>query len=350
MVAEKKLIKTSAEKTSDLPQGSKIFPKFDEKKSEDGLKYLKYGIEIIQKEANTGFLTAFPSKNLNSQGFPILREQFKTILNEYDIEFFIQEIPDFFDLFIKFSPISQFKKWIFIISNHNYLAVSERNKEIKLEFFLMILKDRYIFQPISKNIAHERFLFYLFDREKIPQTTFTFSTFFDERKRIILYKDYEKRKVSSVKVIQNLMVNKLYNVKITLIKDSKSIRLKCQVQNGKVINHSIKFGYDKTTEKNSLLKTTRNFKSIEEYREDVLLLIKKIKNKNSSTNKFANISLGRINKIPLLVNLPSKYKNTDVILNFNKKEKLEIFDKKKGSLLKSFHISTNPSSNWLVTK
>ena len=158
-------------------------PNIDDAQNAESLKYIKDGLQIITDNSNAGYQTAFPIKSLNNQGFTIFRDSFLKLLSEFEGVSNVKNLPDFFELKIKYSPIAQFKKWIFLISNRKFLMVSERKKEFENEFYFLFLDGNLFFQPIITNIAHEKFLLNLYDREKIPETTTTFSTFFDDKKK-----------------------------------------------------------------------------------------------------------------------------------------------------------------------
>ena len=328
-------------------------PQIDEEQLYTGLDYLRQGIKSTLERKNLGYLTAFSNKHDNEKGFPILRGPFLEVLEEFACTVNLRRLPEVFTLYIKYSPIAQFKRWIFTLSNKKFLAVSERAKEFEREFYFLKLKDKLFFQPILTNIAHEKFLLNLYEREKIPETITSFSTYFDDNKKLILYKDYLKKKISTVKINQELSSNTLYPVRVNYLKSFKGIKFRVTVNNGNRINHAVRISTigETTKAKNPDKKPepSKPFKLLEEYRSEVVEVLKKFKETKKSTNKFANISLGRINKISVLVNLPSKIKNTPVIMTFNRKKEL-VVTSTSGEVLKIFVVSTSPRSNWLEKK
>ena len=80
--------------------------------------------------------------------------------------------------------------------------------------------------------------------------------------------------------------------------------------------------------------------------QEVIHLIKTFHNTSRLTNKFANIALGRVHKIPVLVNLANHYKDTLITMKYAS-ETLHIHDQNK-QLIKVLIITKSPKSNWLV--
>ena len=322
----------------------------DEELLYTGLDYMRQGIRCIVESKNPGYSTAFGNKQYNEKGFTFLKKPFIEILGEFECIEKKINLPDIFHFSIKYSPIAQFKKWIFILSNKDFLRVSEWGKKFEQEFYFLKIEDNFFFQPILKNIAHEKFLLNLYQRTKIPETIINFSTYFDKSKKLFLYKDYLQKKVSTVKLSQDLILNHLYDVKVHYLKSLKGIKFRVTI-NGEKINHSIKFSSNKNNEQN-IKKSSRKKstdKTQEEYHEEVTEILKDFKNLVKSTNKFANISIGRVNKIPILINLPRKNKNMEVVIHFNTKKEI-VVTTVKGEILKTFVISTSPNSNWLQKK
>ena len=334
----------------------------DEELLYTGLDYFREGIKSTLRHNNFGYLTAFSNKYYNGNGFDILKEPFLEILEEFNCKPNIPHFPNVFTLCIKYSPIAQFKRWIFVISNKKFIAVTEPDKEFSREFYFLSLEDNLFFQPVLTNIAHEKFLLQLYKRKKIPETTSVFNTHFDKSQKLIVYKDYLKKKISTVKIPGYLLPKRLYSIKISYIKSTMGIKFRISVNNGSKINHAVKLSSigmgEKIQSKNSdsakkikKSKTvkkisTKPFKSLEEYRQEVLDILKKYQKTEKATNKFANVSLGRINKIPILINMPAKYKKETIIIDFKKKKEVVITDTK-GNVLKTFFVAEVPRSNWL---
>ncbi|HMB01234.1 MAG TPA: hypothetical protein VKS21_09630 [Spirochaetota bacterium] len=317
----------------------------DKEKLEADLDYMSAGLETIIQEDNTGTLNSFSNNNKNDKGFLIDKKSFKKLLNKHNILYDNLKLPEFFYIYIKFSPIVLFKRWIFIISNKDLLKVSQRAHIYEKEFYLLKIKDSFKFIDIVSNIAHEKFLVTLFQRKNIPETTYKFRTSFNKKKELAIYKDYFKSKTSSIVLKQRLEPEKSHDIAVSVIKDANLIKYRISVNRGKKINCSIRVSKSKskTTIKKSVIS---DFKSIADYRNEAESIIKQAAGKKLKTNKFANISLGRVNRIPILINLSSKYKNIPISFKISANDQLDIFNEKKVPI-KSFRVASNPKSNWL---
>ena len=238
----------------------------------------------------------------------------------------------------------------FIISNKSLLKVSERHLGFDGEFFLMNLSNKYHMLKVLSNIAHEKLLLTLYLKNEIIETTTHFSTFFDDTKKFTIYRDYANNKTYSIKHTSKLLPEKLYPIDLIYEKKNKEVLYQISINHDEKLVYTAKLGkaikIEKTkvsSKKNTEAEATKDFK------KEVIEIIKAAIKTKMATNKFANISLGRINKIPILINLSSKYKNVDVKLTFKKEKLLDIFDSKK-MLIKSFNLANNPKSNWLERK
>ncbi len=313
---------------------------------------LEDGFRQIVLNKNPGYANAFlfrPEEKIRLTAADLLR-----ICDSLEIVVPNRHLPDDLEISVKFSPIALFKKWIFTVSNKNFLKVTEREKEFEREFYIFFYQDFVCFQSVTTNIAHEKFLLTVFEKKEIRDFTAEFKTYFTTEKKIVLFKDYLNRKTSSVKLSQNLLPKRFYDVKVSVTKDSKSIRFKIWVNHGAPISQMIKFSKQKRAEeKNTKAPQGKesqgaeaSFKSSEDYRKEVIELLQSLDKGKKKTNKFANISLGRVNKIPLLINLASKYKDAPIKLHFTRNQELVILDSKEMEI-KTFTVAKNPKSNWL---
>lgn len=319
---------------------------------------LEEGLRQIVLNKNPGYANAFlfrPEEKIR-----ISREELLRIFDTLDIIMPNRNLPDEVEISIKFSPIALFKKWIFTVSNKNFLKVTEREKEFEREFYVFFYQDYLCFQSVTTNIAHEKFLLAVFEKKEIRDFTSEFKTYFNAEKKIVIFKDYLNRKTNSVKLSQPLLPKRLYDVKVSVNKDARSIRFKIWVNHGAPISQMIKFSKTRKVEEKAG-KATRaaqvkeveapetSFKSSEDYRKEVLAMLAAVDKTKKKTNKFANVSLGRVNKIPVLINLASKYKDFPIKLQFTRNQELVIFDSKDMEV-KTFAVAKNPKSNWLERK
>ncbi len=322
------------------------------------------GFRLLLEQKNPGYAGAFGGRQA-LEGFIYSREEMSTFLDSLGLAHPGKAFPDKFKVSVKFSPIALFKKWIFSVTNKPYLKVSEREKEYEKDFYLFMHQDYYCFQALTTNIAHEKYLLSVFERKQISDFTTDFKTTFDDERKIVVYKDYLLRKVAVIKVAQNLAIGKHHDIKIAVHKDSRLAKFRLWVNRGNPTTLQISLGkggkaapepVEKVEKVSSSAKTKKvaagssaSFKSAEDFRKEAIDFIKKFHNAKKKTNKSANISLGRVNKIQVLVNLAAKYKDIPVKLQFNAKQELVIFDAKDMEI-KTFSIAKNPKSNWLERK
>ena len=324
------------------------------------LQYFEEGIKTIISTENTGTLMAFQDQDLNQKGLFLNKIDFLGILETHRIEFPIKNIPNKFVLNIKYSPISFFKKWIFCLSNHALLKMSERINQYEVEFFIYHQNNHYVITSLSTNVAHERFLYCLHQKETLDKHQATFKTTFDEKGSIILYKDYILITEHPI-IVKHVKPNKIYTLQIEVTKTIKDITYRLKIEHLPIKMYTF-----------SLMPNKMNFKEVrlpkqasiplkspskievfakpsinmEKDHQEVIQLIKAFHETSRLTNKFANIALGRVNKIPVLVNLASHYKDTLVTMKYEN-EKLSIHNQKQ-KLIKSLVISKFPKSNWLI--
>ncbi len=336
----------------------------------DNLKnheYFRKGlIEIINND-NSGYVPAFGSQIKNAQGIFFKIEDFKEIIESYNVLINTRSLPDEFFLKIKYSPISLFKKWIFIFTDE---GVKDKKKSgfsfdfFRKEYFLMSINNEFSFFQISSNIAHESFLFNLYKNEKLEEHNITFQTQFNDEKKLIIYKNYEKRKINTVNLPKsfNILKNRPYQVKVSVIKNPKGARFKIKINENK-IDHLIRLekitdkakNLELSTENESKVekfkmdspdKPKKDIASLNDLRKEVIKILKENHGSKQKTNKFANVSLGRVNKITVLINLSKKYQDQEITMFYNESnENFEIHIEEK--LIKTFMVSYSPRSNWL---
>ncbi|MBL8994813.1 MAG: hypothetical protein JNM63_15810, partial [Spirochaetia bacterium] len=95
---------------------------------------LEEGLRQIVLNKNPGYANAFlfrPEEKIR-----ISRDELLRIFDALDIIMPNRNLPDEVEISIKFSPIALFKKWIFTVSNKNFLKVTEREKEFEREFYV----------------------------------------------------------------------------------------------------------------------------------------------------------------------------------------------------------------------
>ena len=323
-------------------------------------EYFRKGIVEIINNKNPGYVPAYGSPIRNGKGILFKFEDFKEIIESYNILINLRSLPDKFLIKIKYSPISLFRKWIFTMTDE---GIEEKKATpynfFKKEYFLLAINDEFNFFPISSNIAHENFLLNLYNNQLVEEYNLSFQTFFTDVKKMVLFKDYSKRKVFTLNIPRefNIIKGRPYNIKVSVIKNLKGARFKLKI-NGNKIEHLIRFssssriGVGANSSKNlvkkeaGLIGEEKNL-TINNFRKEVIKTLKENHARESKTNKFANISLGRINRIMVLVNLSQKYKNKKIKMIFDEmSETLKIYNEDE-KLVKSFMISYSPKSNWL---
>ncbi len=319
------------------------------------LEYFIEGLDSILSSGNVGRLGAFQNKNFNDKGFLFEKEDFINLLKQKSISISDVTLPQKFLVKIKFSPISLFKKWIFYISNDSLLKISERKDRFEKDFFLYEKGGIYSFFMLTTNIAQERFLYHLYEKEDLKDYQIHFNLAFDENRKLILYKDYLNKKEYGIFLDESIPIRKLQKIEMIIDKDSQGISYTLCTG---CLKRSYYFFDLKEDEKK--LKKLDELKPVkkksmklsnqvlpEKNYVEIDAFLKSFDGINKSTNQFANISLGRINRIPVLINLSNSYKNTLIVIKYHEENRvLNILDQK-GSVIKSFLVSKNPKSNWL---
>ena len=132
-------------------------------------------------------------------------------------------------------------------------------------------------------------------------------------------------KIDLPKLNQKKLSNKNILINLFFIKNKDVIKYKI------IINEKYPLYYSLKLDELKLMKKSNDkfFKEGKNLSEEDMRLNKKkitdilIKNndKEFKTNDFSNISLGRVAKIPILINLSKKYKNISVYLKYDKKKK-----------------------------
>lgn len=324
--------------------------KTDEETQDHNVEYFFTGLRKIVDHGNPGFADSFHNRGDDQLGYYFTNERFEEILDDLDIQKSVKAFPGEFILQIRFSPIVLFKRWIFSVSNKDFLKVSERNQEFEKDFYVYFLDGEPIFQPLTTNIAHEKFLIYVYEKDDISDYLTTFKTSFKDDKKLVLFKDISRKKLSAIKIEQPLTPGRLYPVKVQVVKDEKAIKFKYQVNGGPIQNQAIRLSgtSGKSSASGKSGKASAQEKTITEGRKKLEAMLKEMNGHLKETNRYANISLGRVEKIPVLINLASKYKNLEVRLEFKKNE-IHIYTND-GELIKEYRIHDTPKSNWLESK
>ena len=321
---------------------------------QETISYFQRGFATLFERKNSGYSVAFPNNKLNTIGLFFQLEDFKTLLGELNVTATWNVLPKEFVITLKYSPIALFKKWIIVISNEKLLKPHERENKFQKEFFFLFIDNNPYLFSLTTNIAHERFLLDVFQKPTIEDYSVNFRTFINHDKKIVIYKDYEKKKISTISLKGQFQEKRPYVVKIRVVKSNSVIKFRVLVGSTYKANHVVKL--KNVSDKNIKLETISKmkddvfYKEIKEYRKEVFNLLESKQEEIFETNKHANISLGRINKTSILVNLPKKYANFQVKVVIDREnQKVKIVDIK-NKQLKVFSVSMSPKSNWLEGK
>ena len=320
-----------------------------EERESSSLKEAKYfydGLSMMFENNNCGYLPAFFSKKMNQKGILFTKDDFQDLVDDFVIQANLSILPDNFCIFIKYSPIVLFKYWIFTLSNVETIKISQRSSAFERDYFFLIIDDFPHFFSMTTNIAHERFLVNLYQQDEIPIKAVTFSAFLQQGKKLVVYKDYRERKVSVVSLKKALEVNRLHSVRIVFLKTSEKIKFSVQIDGGEKIVHMVWLkNSQKEIGKEGLKKDVAEV--LKKYRDEAFSIISRTDGQVKELNKHANLSLGRVNKIPILINLPKGKADMSIHLSFDEeKEILTIWDEF-NKKIKSFKITSAPKSNWL---
>ncbi len=312
------------------------------------ISYLEKGFFDIIKNDNCASLEAFPSDVLNKRGIFLTDEAFKQIASTFEADCNFSLVPSKFILSIRKSPISLFKRWIFCISEKPLLSISQRAYGSERDFFPLFLKNRLNIVPITTNIAHERFLLAVYSRKKLEKYTVDLHTQLSDGKKLVIYKDYAKKKISTLTFRKTLLRNKAYPINITVMRELGKIKFKVVVAKKYTAEHSI--GFKKPISSSELERDLyENKRLYEENEKKVLAIMKKHDGRKMQTNNYANIALGRVARVPILITLPDRERNANISVSLHyitKTRQLEVKDVH-GNIVKMVTVSTPPKSNWL---
>ena len=312
-------------------------------------QYFREGIDLMLEHDNCGYLPAFPSEKINQKGVFFRAEEFKELLDDFEISANINldALPEDFSVFIKYSPISLFKHWIFTISNADEVKISERSAAFEKDFFFLIIDDFPHLFSVMTNIAHESFLVNLYQRDEVEPKMVTFSTFLQQGKKLVVYKDYKEKKVSMISLKKAINSDRMHQIQISLVKTEEKIKYNVRVRGVKeVISHAIRLKKVEKKKESAVSKEEMT-KVLQEYRKETISILEKLQGKSEKINKHANLSLGRVNKVPILINLPKKYADEIVGFTFDAKKEILTISSNKGKTIKSFKVAPIPKSNWL---
>ncbi|BBM89370.1 hypothetical protein COTS27_01069 [Spirochaetota bacterium] len=317
--------------------------------NQEHIRYLETGIFNIIRTNNCASLDSFRSDLLNSQGIFLDKETLRSIFEEmFEASFNFSLIPEQFIITIRKSPIALFKRWIFNISDKPLLSILHRSSGTERDFFPLILKKQLNITPITSNIAHERFLISVYSRKKLEEYKIALSTQLIEGKKLVIYKDYAKKKISTLTLKKPLLPNKVYPISIVVKREPSKIKFHVTIANKHAADHVIKFKRSSVSSAHER-KLLESNKFYDENRKKVINIIKGFDNQTVKTNNYANISLGRVAKIPILITLPERTKNanTEVKILFSEKQKIIKVRNKNNEILKTVTICNPPKSNWL---
>lgn len=297
--------------------------------------------------------SSFKNEKFNAEGILFNREEFLDVLKKVKISFLnAKNIPKTFYVYIQKSPIIHFRKWLISIENSKLIKTKRDIFDVK--YFVSYLRsNRFTFSQINRNISYESSLHMIYFCEDGINKNCSFR-FSPDKSKMTIYRDYQNDKTVEIDLPKSLskriLSNQFFLVNISFIR-SKSV-LKYKIK----INDTEQYFNLKVSELKLLKKSSDKFFSEDELLEDTIDSQKKTitdillrcNNKKFETNDFSNISLGRVAKVPILVNLSKKYKNIEVHLKYSEKEEvLNVFAKDNKELIKSFRVAEDVKSNWL---
>ena len=316
--------------------------------------YFAQALETISKGSASIYFDAFKKKNINQAGVDFTKKELLFIFKQLKVKIHsavAEEIPDCFKIYIKNSPLSNFRKWIFKISNQSYL----KNKDPSLyeqDFFLKKTDQHLYFFNIICNLAHEKMLSHIYDATTIDHYFQTLSMKIPSDNRIIIYRNYLTDEIFKMDLIVSKETNlKRFldsDIKLNIVKTQSAVKYKVSIDN---FNERI---YALNLKEKSLIKKSSTILTKDEFSDDffiqsrkkVMELIEKHNGEVMETNKFGNISLGRVSKTPILINLSKKNANIKIALQFDREaEILNILYEEE--IIKTFTIMKYLKSNWL---
>ncbi len=308
------------------------------------MAYIQKGIKNIEDTDNAGYLPAFPSNFMNEKGFPFDKNTLTEVLDETISSLNIQDFPENFIVKVKKSSLALFKHWLVEVSNRELLPIIERSHAFHKMYFFMFLPTGLTLIPLTSNTAHELFLLNVYNRKKVNQYEYSFKTSATAEHKLIIYKDYANKKISTVKLKKSGM-RKEQRFDISVLREDNNLKFKINVDDKYLLNHSISFKRSARV----AVAGNKAKKNLEAHLQEVIDIVKKHAEAPCKTNNSANISLGRVRSIPILLTLPGKglYKNTEIQLSFREKDKLVQVHDLKGTLIKTMVLAFPPKSNWL---
>lgn len=353
--------------------------------------YLREGLSVLLQRRNFGFVAAFDNTSLNQSGLLLSGKEFAALCKELQIgASLVKETPEIFYLTLRYSPIAQFKRWIFSVSNRRLISVSHRDKLWEKDLFLLDSGGGVSFISVLNNIAQERFLLDVYECPRIPETQIRFRITFKDRTGLALYRSYRSGKLSLIKIPDSVPLDVPQDVRIVFMRNYRVIRYRVTIEKNNYISHTIRFaegsggsqfagkkrssvtipskkesyftkskssssassGVSSVTpgEKSTKLMVAKFTRRVEEidYQKDlpkVLEILQENDKKEFQTNRFANVSLGRVSKIPILLNLAAKYVNCMIRVILDSEEEVSVFHGE--DLVKKFAVLHTPKSNWL---
>ena len=297
---------------------------------------------------------SFKNDKLNEQGILLEKKELLDVLKKNNISFLKESIlPSSFHIFIEKSPIIHFRKWLITVDNRRLI----KNKALLFneKYFVAYLgSSKFIFSKVIHNISHESCLYSIyFSREGVSRTcSFRFSS---QDSKITIYRNYKNDKLVKIDIPKINKKNKFYVnilVNITFSVGKKNIIKYKIIIDGKELYYNIRLNDLKLLKKSSDKFFNEDKILLEEgevsEKKIITDILSKFHDQKMKTNDFSNISLGRVAKVPVLVNLSKRYQNTEVLLQYDEEQKiLDVLSARDKLFIKSFKVADNVKSNWL---
>lgn len=322
--------------------------------------YFQNGLLKIIEQKNYGCLSVFLDKELNKKGFEFTREKFMDLLDDFGL--LIDEtvpLPERFIVGVAYGSVAGFNKWIFSIFNKKFTMRSDKSAHFDKSFYLIASESTHKFIPIQYNVIYEKFLLNLYEKKRIKKTFLKFNLVL-ESSDFVLYKDYKNGRKIAIEVDADMRksFDGRVEVKMMYARNPKAIEYRIKLGERRY-KYSLTFNEDGSFQgeggvwkhKKSPSKTSKKKKSAAENElfDKVIEMIESACGRKMLANQHANISLGRVGGIQVLVNLPvKKFANTEIDFKLINKEELQIL--KGGAIIKVLYLTRTPKSNWLVGK
>lgn len=297
--------------------------------------------------------SSFKNEKINTEGILFSREEFLQVLKKVKISFLsAKNIPKTFNVYIQKSPIIHFRKWLISIDNRKLIKTKRDFFDIK--YFVSYLRNnKFMLSQVNYNISYESSLYTMYSSEDSVSKNCAFR-FSLTKPKFTIYRDYQNNKTVEIdlpkSISKKILSSQTFLANIFFIRNKSVLKYKIK------INDTEQYYNLKVSELKLLKKSNDKFFNEDELSDDTINsqkntitdILLKCNNQKFKTNDFSNISLGRVAKVPILVNLSKKYKNIEVHIKYNEKEEvLDVFAKNKKELIKSFRVAEDVKSNWL---